>query len=126
MSQLTAHLFFAPAQRLLGAFAFSDVMDNRKEATVATEFEPLARDCDRSCLARFPLHRHLKVTNPISFFQNHLCAATIRRITEEVKEIPTFSDHFVPLMAKQCGPAVIDLENDIVVQACDDENVRAC
>src|SRR5262249_56040711 len=96
MSQLTAHLLFALAQRLLGAFAFSNVVDNREETTVATEFEPLARDCDRSCLARFPLHRHLKVTNPITFFQNHLRVAPIPPITPAPKPTPPFSDHLLP------------------------------
>src|SRR5262245_45052321 len=109
MRQLTAHLFFAPAQQLLGALAFGDVLDDREETTFAADFEPFARDCDRSRLARFPPHRHLKVANSITFLQNHLRAMAIRRVTQKVKEVPPLSERFVPVMAKQRGPAFIDL-----------------
>src|SRR5262245_60757931 len=114
MRQLTANLFFASAQRLLRALAFSDVLDDRKETKVTADFEPLARNCDRSYFARFTLHGHLKVANSIIFFQNHLRAIAIRWITHEVKEVPSLSEHFVPVMAKQRSPAIIDFKNDFV------------
>src|SRR5262245_9384320 len=110
---------------LFDLLALGDIVDNREETTGATEFEPLARDCDRSSLAQFPLHRHLKVTNSIILFQNHLRAIALRGITQEVKEVPALSDHLLTGMAKQRGPAIIDLKNDLVRQACDDESIRA-
>src|SRR6266545_1529642 len=124
--QLAARLLLALAQRFFGPLALGDVMDDRDKTWFATKLNRLDRDPGYKRFARFPFYRHLEVANVTLLFQNRAHMPAVRGIDREVKVSPAFSDHFIAPITEHLAPAIIDLENDAVGLAGDDETVRTC